>query len=185
MEIIDCTHRYCQLTLTKSEIEIIINVLKEVLRQIEPWEYKPRIGLHSTEGTILKNELTGLLEHLSKTQGDKRKITKKVIEDVFEKLINNTMSRESCSNYAYKLMQAYDDDQLEFLPRSDEYKISRGISYLLGVDLKDNDEGYFHSTENFIDYLNFIKMTISPILTILYKHTVPNKLETSILEVRL
>lgn len=85
------------------------------------------------------------------------KISKNEIEDKFEALISNKVSRESCSNYAYKLMQAFDDGKLEFVPPKDQSKISRGISYLLGVDLLDYDGGYFHSVEDFVDFLNFMK----------------------------
>ena len=106
------------------------------------------ISITKEELKIISNVLRG---------ENKIKITKQEIVDVFDDLINHKMSKEDCSNYANHLMRLNDNRQLEFDPRKDEDKIWKGISYLLGVDLKDMDGSYLHSTENFINFLDSIK----------------------------
>lgn len=65
MEIISYNSKECKISTTKSEIAILINVLKEVLREIEPWEYDTRIGVDASCGVALTNELSSLLDKIS------------------------------------------------------------------------------------------------------------------------
>lgn len=61
-EVISYTNKGCEISVSKAEITILINVLKEVLRQIEPWEYFARVGMESEDGIVFSNKLTALLE---------------------------------------------------------------------------------------------------------------------------
>ena len=74
------------------------------------------------------------------------------IRKKFDQLINEEVPREAIADWAKKRQEAEDDDRLEYDPPSDENRIWRAITYLMGVDLKDIDGSYLHSIENFIDF---------------------------------
>lgn len=80
------------------------------------------------------------------------KVSFNEIQEVFNELIEEKKSREEIASWASKRQLANDSDNLEFEPTSEKKKIWRGITYLLGVDLKDMDGSYLHSVENFIDF---------------------------------
>ena len=90
------------------------------------------------------------MEYL-KGQGNMQ-ITLIEIREKFDQLINEDVPREAIADWAKKRQEAEDDDQLEYDPPSEENKIWRAITYLMGVDLKDTDGSYLHSIENFIDF---------------------------------
>lgn len=79
-------------------------------------------------------------------------VTLTEISKQFDQLINEDMPREAIAEWAKKRQEAEDDDLLEYDPPSEEDKIWRAITYLMGVDLKDTDGSYLHSVENFIDF---------------------------------
>lgn len=74
------------------------------------------------------------------------------IRKKFDQLINEEVPREAIADWAKKRQEAEDDDRLEYDPPSDENRIWRAITYLMGVDLKDIDGSYLHSIKNFIDF---------------------------------
>jgi len=80
------------------------------------------------------------------------KIALNEIKQAFDFLIEEKKSREQVASWASKRQVANDSDNLEFEPASEKKKIWRGITYLMGVDLKDMDGSYLHSVENFIDF---------------------------------
>lgn len=79
-------------------------------------------------------------------------VTLTEIRKTFDELINEDMPREEIAAWAKKRQEAEDDDLLEYDPPSEENKIWRAITYLMGVDLKDTDVSYLHSIQNFIDF---------------------------------
>lgn len=74
------------------------------------------------------------------------------IKAIFDNLLEEKNSREEISNWAFQRMKENDADNLEFEPFHEKKKIWRGITYLMGVDLRDIDGEYLHSIENFIDF---------------------------------
>lgn len=74
------------------------------------------------------------------------------IQAIFSELIEEKKSREEITSWASERQVANDADNLEFDPASEKKKIWRGITYLMGVDLRDIDGSYLHSIENFIDF---------------------------------
>ena len=82
----------------------------------------------------------------------KMKIFLDEIKQAFDALITEKKSREEIASWAQKRQEAEDDDRLEYDPPTEENRIWRAITYLMGVDLKDSDGSYLHSIENFIDF---------------------------------
>lgn len=80
------------------------------------------------------------------------KISLNEIKEVFDELIEEKKSREEIASWASQRQVANDADNLEFEPVSEKKKIWKGITYLMGVDLKDIDGSYLHSIENFINF---------------------------------
>ena len=74
-----------------------------------------------------------VMEYL-KEQGNMQ-ITLIEIRKKFDQLINEDIPREAIAEWAKKRQEAEDDDQLEYDPPSEEDKIWRAITYLMGVDL--------------------------------------------------
>jgi hypothetical protein len=74
------------------------------------------------------------------------------IQEVFTELIEERKSREEIASWAAQRQVANDSGNLEFEPASEKKKLWRGITYLMGVDLRDIDGSYLHSIENFIDF---------------------------------
>jgi hypothetical protein len=64
MEIISYNSKESEMSISKSELIILINILNEVLREIEPWEYGTRIGVESSCGVDLVKEFSSLLNRI-------------------------------------------------------------------------------------------------------------------------
>jgi hypothetical protein len=80
------------------------------------------------------------------------KISLNEIKQAFDSLIDKKKSREEIASWASKRQIVNDSGNLEFEPASEKKKIWRGITYLIGVDLKDVDGSYLHSIDNFTDF---------------------------------
>jgi len=74
-------------------------------------------------------------------------ITLTEIRKKINQLINEDIPREAIAEWAKKRQEAEDNDQLEYNSPSEEDRIWRAITYLMGVDLKDTDGSYLHSND--------------------------------------
>ena len=74
----------------------------------------------------------------------------------FSDLLNNKVSRESVSKWAYETRLLIDDIKVQYLPIEDEEKIWKAILFLEGIDLLDSPTEYLHNTEDIKDYLSKI-----------------------------
>ena len=80
----------------------------------------------------------------------------KDVEEKFNDLICEKISREEVSNWALDMQDAEDECSLEYFPKNKEDAIWEGISYLTGVDLPDLNRKYLHCKEDFIREKNKI-----------------------------
>lgn len=74
------------------------------------------------------------------------------IAQILTELIQGKKTREQIAFWATNKQTAHDSDDLEFEPMVDKRKIWRAIKYLMGVDLKDIDGSYLHSSEDFQEF---------------------------------
>lgn len=75
------------------------------------------------------------------------KLSKKDLVNIFKDLINGSISRDEADRWAYSMMQAFDNNSLEFIPPSDESLLWEGIRYLYGIDIMEEPGEYLHSIE--------------------------------------
>ncbi len=88
------------------------------------------------------------------------KISLNEIKEILSDLIHERKSREEIASWAQKLITAQDNNNLEYNPSREKKRIWGVISYLTGVDLLDMDGSYFHSLENFIDFIKEMNLSI-------------------------
>jgi murein tripeptide amidase MpaA len=69
------------------------------------------------------------------------------INEIFEKLIDEKITREEADRWAYMRMQAFDLGQLEFIPAANEQILWSAIQYLYGIDMKVSPTEYMHPVE--------------------------------------
>jgi len=86
-----------------------------------------------------------------------RKIKLFEINEIFEKLLNEKISREATSNWALDIQNAQDSNLLEFFPSEDEEIIWDAILFLIGVDIKDSPDTYLYNDEDIKSYKNLLK----------------------------
>jgi hypothetical protein len=79
------------------------------------------------------------------------------VKNVFQEVLDNKLTREDASAWAKKLQQAEDLGELTYNPKSDETAIWRGITYLLGIDLPNDQGSYLHSNEDIATFINSLK----------------------------
>ena len=70
------------------------------------------------------------------------------IQVILNKLLDNSMTREDASSWAFRLREAADNYELEFIPSSKEDLIWELILFLEGVDLKDSPDSYLHNQDD-------------------------------------
>ena len=73
------------------------------------------------------------------------KISWPMIENVFNNVLAEKISREDARNWAFTLMEKEDLGLLRYNPVSDENKIWAGISFLLDVDGEIAPNNYLYS----------------------------------------
>ncbi|QPB85430.1 hypothetical protein CWC22_020630 [Pseudoalteromonas rubra] len=76
------------------------------------------------------------------------------LKQIFNNLIAGELSREDADRWAYKMMQAFDNDSLEFIPSSDESKLWEGVQYLFGIDTMEEPGEYIHTIEEIEEEFN-------------------------------
>jgi hypothetical protein len=79
------------------------------------------------------------------------------VKNVFQEVLDGKLTREEASNWAKKLQQAEDLGELIYNPKTDEATIWHGITYLLGIDLPNEDGSYLHNNEDIATFVNPIK----------------------------
>ncbi len=82
------------------------------------------------------------------------KITLTEVKQALNDLVQKQKTREQIADWAHTAQIAEDSGNLEYEPSNEEKRIWRSITYLMGVDLKDFDGDYLHSTEDFIEFKN-------------------------------
>jgi hypothetical protein len=70
------------------------------------------------------------------------------VQNMFEKVIKNEISRDAAHHWARERMEADDYNAIEFSPPSDMMKIWSGLVYLIGFDLEEEPGVYLCSIEN-------------------------------------
>jgi hypothetical protein len=70
------------------------------------------------------------------------------VQNMFEKVMKNEVSRRVANQWAWKRMEADDYDSLEFSPPSDMMKIWEGLGYLIGFDVEVAPDIYLFSMED-------------------------------------
>lgn len=70
------------------------------------------------------------------------------VNEIFQKLVETDITREDADRWAYARMQAFDADELEFSPSSDEKKLWSAVQYLYGIDTKVAPREYMHSLDD-------------------------------------
>lgn len=74
------------------------------------------------------------------------------VQRAFDDLIAGTRSREEIAAWADSARRADDVEQLSFDPINAQDVIWRGITYLMGVDLRSSPTAYLHSTRDFENF---------------------------------
>lgn len=100
------------------------------------------IGLAKDKGKNGRKEISKIM-----------KVSLDEIKSIFNDLIEEKKSREQVAFWASQRQFENDANKLEFELTYEKKKIWRGITYLMGVDLRDMDGDYLHSTENFIEFI--------------------------------
>jgi hypothetical protein len=67
------------------------------------------------------------------------------LKDVLRNVLDKKISREAASDWAFKLREAEDDNNLEYIPKDSEALIWDGIKFVEGIDLKDTPNTYLHN----------------------------------------
>ncbi len=67
------------------------------------------------------------------------------IKEIFTRLINDEITRDTADRWAYERMQSFDANLLEFNPVSDEKLSWSAIEYLYGINTRISPNEYLHS----------------------------------------
>lgn len=70
------------------------------------------------------------------------------IRKIFIDLLEEKISREDAAMMGYKLREAFDNNDLVFIPTDDESKIWDAIIFLDGIDLLDAPNSYLHNRKD-------------------------------------
>ncbi len=81
-------------------------------------------------------------------------VTLNEIDMVLHQLLNSDIPREEASNWATRLMEHNDNDQLEYIPTTSKDEIWDAILFILGIDMLDAPGSYLHDKQNIQDYLD-------------------------------
>lgn len=82
-----------------------------------------------------------------------RVLTGEDVADVLADLVLGDRSREEVTQWALALMRLQDEGALVYAPPQAEEAIWHAIEFLLGADLKESADEYFHELEEFEEYL--------------------------------
>lgn len=79
------------------------------------------------------------------------------IKQVLERLLDNKLSREDASLWAYNLRQEADDNKLIYSPKENENILWESILFIEGIDLQNEPNLYLHNRNDIQEFLNKIK----------------------------
>ncbi len=79
------------------------------------------------------------------------------IKQVLEKLLDDKMSREDASLWAYNLRQEADDNKLIYYPEKDENIIWESLLFIEGIDLQNEPNFYLHNKKDVQDFWDKIE----------------------------
>ncbi len=79
------------------------------------------------------------------------------VKQVLEKLLDDKMSREGASLWAYNLRQEADDNKLIYFPEKDESILWESILFIEGVDLQNEPNVYLHNRKDIQDFWDKIE----------------------------
>ncbi len=101
---------------------------------------------------MARRHTTRLIEMGTKpVVGKPMQLTLNEVNELFIKLIEADISREDADRWAYAKMQAFDANELEFYPCSDEVKLWNAVQYLYGIVTKVSPNEYMHSLDEIKD----------------------------------
>ncbi len=80
------------------------------------------------------------------------------IKQAFDDLICERKTREEIYEWASERMWAEDDRALKFIPPDEEDRIWKALKYLASTDAEGDEEKYFYSIDDFIDFRNKLKL---------------------------
>lgn len=83
-------------------------------------------------------------------------INVEMVKMITVQLLNKERSREQVAEWAFDLMKADDNNELEYEPMQDEELLWDSIDFLQGVDLKDTPNSYLHNEEDIQGFLQKI-----------------------------
>jgi len=72
------------------------------------------------------------------------------IRSQFDAILMGTIEREQVADWARKLREASDREELAVKPESDWEVVWKAILFLEGVDLKDAPDSYLHNEEDIL-----------------------------------
>jgi len=79
------------------------------------------------------------------------------IKQILEKLLDDKMSREDASLWAYNLRQEADDNKLIYSPEEDEKILWESILFIEGIDLQNEPNIYLHNRKDIQDFWDKIE----------------------------
>ncbi len=86
------------------------------------------------------------------------RVTLTEIIEKFDRLAAYSESREAIADFATSALQADDSGLLEMEPASSAKTIWKALTYLSGVDLRDEPNSYLHSAQDFNEYRKMLNL---------------------------
>lgn len=86
------------------------------------------------------------------------RVTLTEIIEKFDTLAADSESREVIADFATRAMQADDSGLLEMEPASSAKTIWKALTYLSGVDLRDEPNSYLHSVQDFHEFRRLLNL---------------------------
>ncbi len=81
------------------------------------------------------------------------------IKQVLRNLLDEKMSREDASLWAYNLRQEADNKNIVYHPKESEAILWEAILFIEGIDLQDEPSVYLHNRKDIIDFIARIENT--------------------------
>lgn len=79
------------------------------------------------------------------------------IKQVLKKLLDDKMTREDASLWAYNLRQEADDNKLIYSPEKNENILWDSILFIEGIDLQNEPKVYLYNGKDIKDFLDKIE----------------------------
>lgn len=79
------------------------------------------------------------------------------VKQILEKLLNDKISREDASSWAYNIRQKVDNNKIIYYPEGNEKILWESILFIEGIDLQNEPNVYLHNSKDIQDYLDKIE----------------------------